>query len=202
MLQNQKSVKCYWGTPIHTLLKLMSCSKNYLRNIQLINCVFWEYNRLNIELRFSLWLECYNLRSVALWSRMLQRQMITKKFFLVFLPREIYRPTPLAPSCKNKHFECQCIWHEGSTFISQLFLRPWALVVRPQESKLRSPALQSSALPTELMPAVVSTKFLINLLCGFASGQQKARYQLITRLPVVISNALNGFTEKLLKAFP
>ena len=76
-------------------------------------------------------------------------------------------------------------------------------MVQPQESKLRSPALQSSALPTELMPAVVSTKFLIiNLLCGFASGQQKARYQLITRLLVVISNALNGFTEKLLKAFP
>ena len=95
--------------------------------------------------------------------------MITKKFFLVFLPREIYRPTPLAPSCKNKHFKCQC---------------------------------ESSTLPTELMPAVVSTKFLINLLSGFASGQQKARYQLITRLPVVISNALNGFTEKLLKAFP
>lgn len=88
--------------------------------------------------------ECYNLRSVALWSRMLQRQMITNKFFSVFLPREIYRPTPLAPSCKNKHFECQCIWREGSTFISQLLLRPWALVVRPRISKLRSAVKHST----------------------------------------------------------
>lgn len=141
MLQSQKSVKCYRGPPIHTLLKLMSSSKNYLRNIQLINCEFWKYNRLNIELRLSLWLEYYNLRSVALWSRMLQGQMITNKFFPVFLPRGIYKHTPPAASCKNKHFECQCIWHEGSTFISQLLLSPWALVVRPQESKLRSPAL-------------------------------------------------------------
>ena len=39
---------------------------------------------------------------------------------------------------------------KGSTFISQLFLRPWVLV-RPRESNPRPPALQSSALPTELI---------------------------------------------------
>ena len=39
---------------------------------------------------------------------------------------------------------------KGSTFISQLFLRPW-LLVRPRESNPRPPALQSSALSAELM---------------------------------------------------
>ena len=39
---------------------------------------------------------------------------------------------------------------KGRTFISQLFLRPWVLV-RPRESNPRPPALQSSALPTELI---------------------------------------------------
>ena len=39
---------------------------------------------------------------------------------------------------------------KGSTFISQLFLRPW-LLVRPRESNPRPPALQSSALSTELI---------------------------------------------------
>ena len=39
---------------------------------------------------------------------------------------------------------------KGRTFISQLFLRPWVLV-RPRESNPWPPALQSSALPTELI---------------------------------------------------
>ena len=39
---------------------------------------------------------------------------------------------------------------KGSTFISQSFLRPWVLVWSP-ESNLQPPALQSSALVTELI---------------------------------------------------
>ena len=39
---------------------------------------------------------------------------------------------------------------KGSTFISQLFLRPWVLVPS-RETNPRTPALQSSALPTELI---------------------------------------------------
>ena len=46
---------------------------------------------------------------------------------------------------------------KGSTFISQLFLRPWVLV-RPRESNPRPPALQSSALSTELILPPLNNK--------------------------------------------
>ena len=46
---------------------------------------------------------------------------------------------------KSRRLQCK-----GSIFISQLFLRPWVLV-RPRESNTRPPALQSSALPTEVI---------------------------------------------------